>query len=415
MEISKQKFISMLTRMAQHGTAPDEGCSIFGVGYEHAYERLKKEYLEEQFSMGISSEKFIVGPFGSGKTHFLRHLMEIARDIDCVTSEVQLNKALNFTDTLQVYGEVIQEIKTPESSGHGIRALLHSSVEKVKKIAGNIEQEIILHAWISGIDEVEFKLDIFKKVIKKALIAILEKDEPIIEMTCQWLNGDINNKDMAKELRIPQIEKKHNNLYAKKMMLSLFQFIKHVGFQGTVVCFDEADIGLNVDKKKSEKILEMLRADIDAITDLNGGAVFIVYALTPTIIEKMMNYAALQQRVSNPFGKSFMEGNTLGPLIDLSQTNQDTNLILIGEKFVELFYKFLGNEISILKEDVTAEIQNLTKIIIANNIGAGNRRDMVKVTCSMLLGILKTGNIEPLIQSDDIHSILSSADKDAEV
>ncbi len=103
--------IAMIERMAEYGTAPHDGCALFGVGYDEAFARLRSKYFEARFARGDSAEKFVVGPFGSGKTHFLRQLMEIARALECVTAEVTLNKDLDFTKSLIVYREVVRAMR----------------------------------------------------------------------------------------------------------------------------------------------------------------------------------------------------------------------------------------------------------------------------------------------------------------
>jgi len=122
----------MIEHMAEYGTAPTDGCGLFGVGHEEAFERLKKTYLEQRFDRGGSAEKFVIGQYGSGKTHFLRQLMELGGEMGCVTAEVALNKDLDFTKSLNVYREVIREIRPPETDQKGIGALLVASVERVR-------------------------------------------------------------------------------------------------------------------------------------------------------------------------------------------------------------------------------------------------------------------------------------------
>ena len=56
MDISKDTFVSILERMATYGTAPEEGCSVFGVGYENVFLKLKNKDLIEQFRSGMLSE-----------------------------------------------------------------------------------------------------------------------------------------------------------------------------------------------------------------------------------------------------------------------------------------------------------------------------------------------------------------------
>ncbi|MFA5385207.1 MAG: hypothetical protein WC364_11190 [Eubacteriales bacterium] len=54
------EIVDMLERMAEHGHAPQDGCSLFGVGYEDAFKRLREAYLERRFKRGGSAEKFVV-------------------------------------------------------------------------------------------------------------------------------------------------------------------------------------------------------------------------------------------------------------------------------------------------------------------------------------------------------------------
>ena len=178
-------------------------------------------------------------------------------------------------------------------------------------------------------------------------------------------------------------------------MLSLFQFIRHAGFKGTVVGFDEAEQGLSVDKKKTEKILSMLMSGIEAITNLNGGSALLVYALTPDLVDKMKSFAALSQRVSSPRGRGFFDGNTLAPLIDLRRGDPLQDLQRIGSKLVEVFYEVFGPvEIEVPREKTLAAIDKIASDIVEINLSSSNRRDMVKTTCLILLGVLETGELQ---------------------
>src|SRR5687768_15403794 len=114
----------MFEQLAEHGHAPAEGCSLFGTGVDGAFAQLRQRYLVERFARGGSAEKFVVGPFGSGKTHFLRQLMEIARELDCVTIEVALNKNLDFTQSLVIYQEMARQVRPPRSETRGLRNLI---------------------------------------------------------------------------------------------------------------------------------------------------------------------------------------------------------------------------------------------------------------------------------------------------
>ena len=94
------------------------------------------------------------------------------------------------------------------------------------------------------------------------------------------------------------------------MLLSLFQLVRHAGYVGTVLCLDEAEQGLAVDRKHMDRILSMLKSDVDAIWTSTGSAL-VMYALTPDIRESMDRLPALQQRFADPGGVGFFDGNYL--------------------------------------------------------------------------------------------------------
>jgi hypothetical protein len=203
-------------------------------------------------------------------------------------------------------------------------------------------------------------------------------------------------------LGITPVTKSELNLFAKRAMLSLFQLVRHAGFRGTVICLDEAEQGLTVDKKKTEKILSMLMSGIAAIVDLSKGSALLVFALTPDLEAKMANFAALQQRIGNPPGESFFDGNTYAPLISLTgQDDPSKELEAIGTKLVNLFYEEIAVPVRVPKDLVIDEVHKKADQIAETNLSAGNKREMVKATCTLLLRIYRTGALEPKASSTD--------------
>ncbi len=385
-------IIGILEQMAEHGHAPKEGCKLFGVGYEEAFERLKKTYLVERFSQGRSGEKFVVGPFGSGKTHFLRQLLEIGRELGCVTSEVALNKDFDVTKPLTTYREIAREIRAPNSSEHGIEGLLVASLEQVaSKAKDESTSEDLVQAWIAGLDKADFKLKVFARIAKRSLQAYLAEDEATFEAGCRWLGGDVGDRALCRELSVSPVPKSEESLHGKRALLSLAQFIRRAAFQGTIIGFDEAEQGFTVDNKKMQRILSMLQSDINALVDLEQGSVLIVYALTPDIIDKMEEFPALQQRVADP-GRGFFDGETLAPKIDLTQREDPVReLKAIGRRLVELLYTHAEKPIAVSQDATLALVGQIAEDVANTDIRSSNRRTMVKRTCSMLLRLYNDG------------------------
>jgi hypothetical protein len=387
-------IIHMLEQMAEHGHAPKEGCNLFGVGYEEAFDRLKEKYLINRFARGGSGEKFVVGPFGSGKTHFLRQLLEIARSLGCVTSEVALNKDFDVTESLLTYREIVREVRPPSGSEHGMRGLLVAAVEQIRSMADDVSaSQALVQAWIAGLDKADFKLETFGKVAKRSLQAYLAGDETTFESGCRWLGGYVGDRALCRELSVSPVPRSEEKLHGRRALLSLVQFIRHARFRGTVIGFDEAEQGFAVDKRKMDRILSMLQSGINAIVDLEGGSALIVYALTPDIVEEMEKFPALQQRVADPVvGRGFFDGETLAPKIDLTRRGDPVReLKAIGRRLVELLYDQADRPIAVAKDAALAEVDRVAEDVASKDIRSSNRRTMVKRTCSMLLRLYNEG------------------------
>ena len=396
--------IGMIEQMAEHGHAPTDGCALFGVGYDDAFDRLKRKYLEARFGRGGSAEKFVIGPFGSGKTHFLRQLMELAREMGCVTAEVALNKDLDFTKSLIVYREVTREIRAPEREDRGIQALFLAGLDRVRQQArGNtVLADQLAGRWVAGLDNADFELEAFGRLARQGIEAHLRGDEATFLAACRWLEGEVTDRVLARELSLAPIAKAAENLHGRRALLSLFQFVRRAGFRGTVVTFDEAEQGLGVDQRRMDRILSMLQSHINALADLKQGSALVVYAFTPDLVEQIERFAALQQRVEDPgHGQGFFDGNTLAPRIDLTRRGDSTKeLQTIGHRLVDLLFDHANLDGMVEREHVYATVDELATEIALEDVSSSSRRMMVKRTCAILMRVHDEGIIEPVTMPD---------------
>lgn len=387
-------------QLAMYGTAPSDGCALFGVGYEDAFERLRRRFIENRFSRGGSVEKFVVGPFGSGKTHFLRQLSEIARASDCVTSEVPLTRSVDITSNLVVYREVAREVVRPDTGESGMRALLAGCVDKVRsRAAGTGAADVVVQAWVSGLATHTFKHTAFGRVVSQGLDAMQRGDAAVEDEALRWLSGEVTDARLARSLSVGAITKSSEDLSGRQLLLSLFQLVRQAGFRGTVVGFDEAEQGMAVSQKRLAHILSVLQSSINATTDLQDGSAMIVYAITPSVKERMDAFPALQQRLaSNP---GFFDGNDYAPIIDLAmRRNPEEELASIGKRLVDVYVEQEGLPAGENRTALDREVADLALRIAAEDPSSQSRRSMVKATATRLL--LATGFEVPEIEEPEV-------------
>lgn len=399
----KQTFLfDILEPLAENGTAPARGCSTFGVGYNDTFDQLCKVYVDGQFKRGKSAEKFVIGPFGSGKSHFLRHFMEIAETKNCVTAEVALSKDVDFTKSLLVYKEVAREIGFRGEKVRGISAFLEKCVEKIMDdfVDSPDEAEEMTRSVIKALDRQSFKDNSFGRAAQQALQASIDNDQEKFQQLSRWLGGEVGEAALARQLGFSRIAKAEEARYGLHALLSLCQLARHVGFRGTVICFDEAEQGFDVGKKQKDKILSMLKSSIDASQDVEGGSLLMLYAVTPDIVEEMMDFAALQQRIEDPAeGRGFFDGNAWAPKIDLTESPSRSDdpvkeLSDIGTALVNLLYDCSGEEIEIDRAETIEHVKEVARQVAETDVTLSNRRSMVKQVATELLHLHETGRLE---------------------
>ena len=392
------EIFSTVDDMARFGHAPKQGCSVFDVGFEDTVNRISDAYLSSRFSRGRSAEKFIIGPFGSGKTHLLRLISKRALELDCVTSEVSLNQNIDFTSPATRYREIVRELRLPTSSEFGIRGLLHNCLDRRKASVSNaVVADEATAKWAETL-ETYFRLTEYGRVLKLTLIALLSNDSILAESGIRWLSGEFSAKSICADLHVSPVTKREEPNFALRAMLSLFQFIRYSGFAGTVVGYDEAEQGFYVSRRKMQEIQTMLQMEINAIADLEDASALILFVVTPNIIEKLVDFPALQQRLANP-GKSFLEGADFAPQIDLSEqaSLRDSNQHMknIGRRNITiLFADYSDPECPRCNSDYQVDQSTVAEFVdgIANKVsdeglGAGEIRAFTKSSCGFLVHV----------------------------
>jgi hypothetical protein len=192
-------IIEIFQDMAATGQPPLHGCMDLGVGYEDAFQRMEKTYLEGFFQRGKSAEKFIVGPYGSGKTHFMRQMLEIAQKKGCATAEVQLSRNIDIANLHAVYKEVAREIAIPGQIHKGIEGLLKAYYNKIRLQYDDPEiSDEFVKCSIEALDDVNFEHDGFRKVLISSLKGLLSGEKDIFDAGCQWMAGEVATRQFQK-------------------------------------------------------------------------------------------------------------------------------------------------------------------------------------------------------------------------
>ena len=177
--------------------------------------------------------------------------MEIGRSRDCATAEVKLNKNLDYTQGLVVYQEIGRQIRAPGTEAHGVRALVLEAVKRIRSHnASGLPTDEFLAAWVTALDDQDFPLPSFTRVLRRGLQDHLTGEIDGFEAAMRWLSGEVTDRVLARSLGESALSTSELRLHAHHARLSLYRFVRHAGFRGTILGFDEAEQEASMSKRR---------------------------------------------------------------------------------------------------------------------------------------------------------------------
>ena len=109
-EIDPQ-FAKSIIESISIGVPPEIGLGYFSTGLEKITKAIETDYLSSYLRIGGSSFKLIIGNYGSGKTHFLLSLRELAWKYNFVTSYIQFDEIkYPISDFMSIYKKIVENL-----------------------------------------------------------------------------------------------------------------------------------------------------------------------------------------------------------------------------------------------------------------------------------------------------------------
>ena len=378
------------------GNPPEYGFQYFTAGLDIYLNTIDGEYLRSFVRDGGSAFKMVIGSYGGGKTHFLYCIREIAWRYDYITSYITLSpEQTPFHKLERVYRAIVANLvypQTPEEllSGYdrGIEAVIKKWYnEKYQELSAKLTRDAVsreLNTYASSLGPYESIS--FRNAVKEAFIALDEKREEDFTLIMQWLRGENPPKNMLKDFKIFE---KVDKSTAFKMIRSLVQWIREMGYSGLIVLMDEAEQTPSMSSRQKNLLLQNLRELIDECGHANFKNTMWFYAVPDeNFLEgRSQIYEALRQRVSttfdeiNPTGvKIYLENIPIEPVELLKE---------IGKKLAEIYEIAYGVKFDadVLKET----IRNIAEAAYERKLEIGYKRLFVQNIIKAFHKLRRTG------------------------
>ena len=298
--------LELLAHLAALGTPPDDGAAVLQVsaGLRDSLERVERETLPF-IAAGGGEIQFVFGPYGRGKTHFLKALAQWASERGCVTAYVDCQRP--FESLVETYRAIALGMTPP-----GIHKFFATT-----GITRTIE------ARFTGLDPTE----------QRAVIARLKADRALSPdfrnlavAYCTEAVTDGGDEDLTDRLEAllantptfrvtmgalyrehPQLPRPLGKLVrrnAAAWLRSVLSLPQVLGYNGLVVLFDETETALRSIRprayltRRQQAHLAHIRTFVDhmATGAFRGCAIY--YAVTEEFIDIAgRNLGALSQRI----------------------------------------------------------------------------------------------------------------------
>ncbi len=327
------------------GTPPARGVQHFNVGNHSLLAALDQYYYSSYLQDGGGAYKMVVGDYGSGKSHFLYCLRDLAWSRGFAVAKVDLSPVETpYNDQRLVYAAVARNLIWHEegeeiSDEQGLTRFLEGTLQRV--VGEPMSLETTNHPNYRGLIDTLEATAIDSLAYKNAVLgyfeALVREQDERLESLTRWLMGSTTSPDDTKILREIGVTGKITRPNAFRMLRSLVQTIRALSYSGLILLFDEVDRMASIGGKAEKLATDNLREVIDRCRDDLPGSMF-VYAVPPQFINDVVpRYPALQQRVRAP-GR-FSRANHFSPQISLDHLDLDENdlMLAIGEKLIPIY------------------------------------------------------------------------------
>ncbi|MFN8467200.1 MAG: BREX system ATP-binding domain-containing protein [Caldilineaceae bacterium] len=374
--------------LGQSGTPVSKGVSFYNAGNESLLNAIDTHYLGSYLADGGAVFKLVVGDYGAGKSHFLYCVRDRAWQRNFAVSKVDLSpKESPYDDQRRVYAAVASALIWHELGGlgedeQGLARFLEGTLRRLVAPNGldlgdeGAEDLPEVRALLQTLASTPVDSLSFHKAVQGYLSALLRSQTRRLEALERWLHGEEVSPEDMRDLRTIGVTEKINKNNAFKMLRSLCQAVRSLGYTGLALLFDEGDRMLSIGGKAEKTATDNLREVIDRCREDLPGALF-MYAVPPDFLNTVVpKYPALQQRVqaANYFSRS----NPFSPQIDLEHLDIPDEELLeqIGYRLLPIFE--LAYSVKLNQALQTANIHALSAAARNAFLAISHRRLFVK-------------------------------------
>lgn len=329
---------SAILQSLRAGVVPRHGHRHIQVGRHQELEALVHDI--DRVADAGSAIRFVIGPFGSGKTFFLSLVRAVGLQKKLVTVHADMAPDRRLFSTggqaRLLYAELMRNMATrSRPDGDALAAVVERFASSALGEARQrgVEAPVVIQERLESLSEMVGGYD-FAHVIGAYWQAHDSGDGQLQTQAIRWLRGEFSTRtDARKALGVRTIVDDHNVYDQLKLMA---RFVRLAGYGGLFVCLDELINLYKLSNKRArdsnfEQILRILN---DCLQGSAEGIGF-VFGGTPEFLTDtrrgLYSYQALQSRLAENSFASDELVDLSGPVLRLANLMPEDIFVLLGK------------------------------------------------------------------------------------
>ncbi len=375
-DINREIILGTLEAAAIGGEVPARHASLLDVGTADYLEYFKREIIDGLVSGGGSTCRFFEGPHGSGKTHLLALLEEIALDEGMVVVHTDLSADLKLEEWHSVTQYIMQNMRM-EINGELVCSL-----------------PLILETWgradLTRVSRMA-RATLSHPGYKTAMMKALQRDiisEVGWSLISAFLQGEkVTVADMKKS-GMEGIKGPLSPHNAEIVLRTILEGLNLIGVPGIMLLFDENEKTLqpnhSTPSKKQLLAANLMRHLVDGCMNGMLPRTIVAFAIPPGFLETTtMHYQALGQRLAMARGDR-LRGAWRWPVLSLDEVNTVDE----PEQFLKQAVVKICLLVSLCQGDclgLADKMENEGHKLLAENASGGYKRELIKGLCSLAI------------------------------
>ena len=387
--------LQTLVHLAEMGTPPDDGEAFLrlSAGLTEALNRINRETLP-YLAGGGGELQFVFGPYGRGKTHYLKALSQWARDRGFVTAYVDTQNP--FLSLMETYRAIADAMKPPANHsffgttgiarviearfaehGAGERTGLVRRLKTDRALSPDFRNLIVAYCTESiaggGDEQLSDRLE--------ALLASI----PTYRVTV----GELYRNYPSLPRPLGKLSRRNAAIWLR----SILSLPRILGYGGLLVLFDETESSLRQGSHRQRQThLAHIRNFVDHMATGAFSGCGIYYAVTEEFIEIAARHLrALSQRIERVRVSDLNGGhNPRAVWVNIDELTEP------GSSDPQFFRDLggqivgLGLEAGLSEKHATAVLSELAPVAeeYAESISEGRVRDYVKAAATSVVGLI---------------------------